>query len=69
MVNRLSRPQWARNWQYFTKDYETEKQLIVKSALAVDPRLEPVLYTPAQFANKYDTLAAEVKRFGISLIK
>ena len=49
----------------FGKDYHGDKILLNKAALKVNPQIEPVAYSPADFANKYDSLADEVKRFGI----
>ena len=49
----------------FGKDYMKDKILLNKAALRVDSRIEPVAYSPADFENKYDALADEVKRFGI----
>lgn len=49
----------------FGRDYYSDKMLLNKVALKVNPLIEPVAYSPADFANKYDSLADEVKRFGI----
>lgn len=49
----------------FGKDYHRDKMLLNKAALKVNPQIEPVAYSPTDFANKYDSLADEVKRFGI----
>lgn len=49
----------------FGRDYHRDKMLLNKAALKVNPLIEPVAYSPADFANKYDSLADEVKRFGI----
>lgn len=49
----------------FGKDYHGDKILLNRAALKVNPQIEPVAYSPADFANKYDSLADEVKRFGI----
>ena len=47
------------------RNYSTEKYLLNKLALKIDPRIEPVAYTRSDFQNKYDSLVDEVKRFGI----
>jgi len=52
----------------FGKDYHRDKMLLNKAALRVNPLIEPVAYSPEDFANKYDSLADEVKRFGILLL-
>jgi predicted nucleotidyltransferase len=52
----------------FQRDVESKRYKILRAAVTLDPRLEPVMYTPTEFANKYDSLAAEVKQFGISLL-
>ncbi len=49
----------------FGKNYHGDKMKLNKAALKVNPRIEPVAYSPADFDNKYDSLADEVKRFGI----
>jgi predicted nucleotidyltransferase len=49
----------------FGKDYHSDKMLLNKAALKVNPLIEPIAYSPTDFANKYDSLADEVKRFGI----
>lgn len=51
----------------FGRDYQTEKSLLNKAALKIDSRIEPVAYSPKDFNNKYDSLADEIKRFGINL--
>lgn len=52
----------------FQRNSESMRHNILRAAVTLDPRLEPVMYTPEEFANKYDSLAAEVKQFGISLL-
>lgn len=52
----------------FGKDYHRDKVILNESALKVSPRIEPVAYSPDDFNNKYDSLANEVKRFGILII-
>lgn len=52
----------------FQRNLTSQRYKILRSAVELDPRLEPVMYTPREFANKYDSLAAEVKQFGISLL-
>jgi predicted nucleotidyltransferase len=52
----------------FGKDYHNDKMLLNKAALRVNLLIEPVAYSPADFANKYDSLAVEIRRFGISII-
>lgn len=52
----------------FGKDYFSEKSLLNKIALKIDSRIEPIPYTPADFINKYDALADEIKRFGIKVV-
>lgn len=49
----------------FGKDYHNDKMILNKAALKVSPLIEPVAYSPVDFSNKYDSLADEVKRFGI----
>lgn len=49
----------------FGKDYMNDKLLLNKAALKIDPRIEPVAYSPMDFENKYDSLVDEVKCFGI----
>ena len=49
----------------FGKNYHGDKMKLNKAALKVNSRIEPVAYSPADFDNKYDSLADEVKRFGI----
>ncbi|MBI1869521.1 nucleotidyltransferase domain-containing protein [Candidatus Gottesmanbacteria bacterium] len=49
----------------FGTDYQRDKMILNKAALKVNPRIEPVAYSPADFDNKYDSLADEVKRFGV----
>lgn len=49
----------------FGKDYLNDKMLLNRATLKIDPRIEPVAYSPIDFENKYDSLADEVKRFGI----
>ena len=39
--------------------------LLNKAALKINPLIEPVAYSPADFTNKYDSLVEEVRRFGI----
>lgn len=51
----------------FGRDYWAEKKRLNHIALQIDPKIEPVAYSPGDFQNKYDALAAEVKRFGILL--
>ena len=52
----------------FGKDYYNDKMLLNKAALKVNLLIEPVAYSPADFANKYDSLADEIRRFGIAII-
>lgn len=52
----------------FGKDYQLEKSILNKTALKVDPRIEVVAYSIDDFNNKYDSLADEIKRFGINLV-
>lgn len=49
----------------FGEDYLNDKMLLNKVALKIDSRIEPVAYSQIDFENKYDSLADEVKRFGI----
>jgi len=49
----------------FGQDYHRDKMILNKAALKVNSRIEPVAYSSADFGNKYDSLADEVKRFGI----
>lgn len=49
----------------FGTDYHHDKMRLNQAALKVNPRIEPVAYSPADFDNKYDSLVDEVKRFGI----
>ena len=49
----------------FGKNYHGDNMKLNKAALKVNSRIEPVAYSPADFDNKYDSLADEVKRFGI----
>ena len=49
----------------FGKNYNSDKMLLNKAALKVNPLIEPVAYSPVDFANKYDSLVEEVRRFGI----
>lgn len=49
----------------FGKNYMKDKMLLNKAAIKIDPRIEPVAYSPKDFGNKYDSLVDEVKRFGI----
>ena len=49
----------------FGNDYMSDKMLLNRAALKVDPRIEPVAYSPIDFENKYDSLVDEVKRFGV----
>lgn len=51
----------------FGSDYYQDKHLLSKLALKIDPRIEPAAFSPEDFDNKYDSLADEIKRFGISL--
>lgn len=51
----------------FGKNYQEEKSVLNKLALKIDPRIEPVLFNPSDFGNKYDPLVAEIKRFGIQI--
>ncbi len=51
----------------FGKDYLEEKSRLNKLALKIDPRIEPVPFSPGDFGNKYDPLVAEIKRFGIQI--
>lgn len=51
----------------FGKDYLAEKRKLNHLALRVDPKIEPVAYSPSDFQNKYDSLVDEIKRFGILL--
>lgn len=54
--------------KFFGKNYQSEKSILNKTALKVDPRIEAVAYSTDDFANKYDSLADEIKRFGINLV-
>lgn len=49
----------------FGQNYHRDKMILNKAALKVNPRIEPVAYSPDDFDNKYDSLVDEVKRFGI----
>jgi len=49
----------------FGKDYNKDKMLLNSAAIKVNSLIEPVAYSPEDFNNKYDSLADEVKRFGI----
>lgn len=49
----------------FGTDYHHDKMRLNQAALKVNPRIEPVAYSPVDFDNKYDSLVDEVKRFGI----
>jgi len=49
----------------FGQNYHRDKMILNKAALKVNSRIEPVAYSSADFGNKYDSLADEVKRFGI----
>lgn len=49
----------------FGKDYNRDKMLLNKASIRVNLLIEPVAYSPEDFANKYDSLAEEIKRFGI----
>lgn len=51
----------------FGKDYWAEKSKLNKLALRIDPKIEPIAYSPADFQNKYDSLTDEIQRFGILL--
>lgn len=51
----------------FGKDYWNKKRQLNKIALQLDSKIEPVVFSTKDFGNKYDTLASEVKRFGILL--
>lgn len=53
---------------YSSSQYEDIKRRMNKLAIKLDTRIEPVLFTPEEFANKYDSLAAEVKQFGIQIL-
>lgn len=53
--------------QNFGNDYSKDKRLLNKISLQVDPRIEPVAYSPEDFQNKYDSLVGEITRFGILL--
>lgn len=51
----------------FGVNYQEEKSKLNKLALKIDPRIEPVLFSPSDFGNKYDPLVAEIKRFGVQI--
>lgn len=51
----------------FGKNYQEERSNLNKLALKINPRIEPVPFSPADFNNKYDPLVAEVKRFGVQI--
>ena len=51
----------------FGSNYQEEKSRLNKLALKIDPRIEPALFNPSDFGNKYDPLVAEIKRFGIQI--
>ncbi|MBI2326274.1 nucleotidyltransferase domain-containing protein [Candidatus Collierbacteria bacterium] len=51
----------------FGVNYFEEKSRLNKLALKIDSRIEPVLFNPSDFGNKYDPLVAEIKRFGIQI--
>ena len=55
-------------FDYSSSQYEDVKRKMNKLAIKLDARIEPVLFTPEEFANKYDSLAAEVKQFGIQIL-
>ena len=40
----------------FGKNYHNDKMLLNKAALKINPLIEPVAYSPADFTNKYDSL-------------
>lgn len=51
----------------FGKNYQEEKSTLNKLALKIDSRIEPVLFSPEDFGNKYDPLVTEIQRFGIQI--
>jgi len=51
----------------FGKDYWEEERKLRNASLKVDPRIEPVVFNPQDFDNKYDTLATEIRKYGIPL--
>ncbi|MBI5358583.1 nucleotidyltransferase domain-containing protein [Candidatus Amesbacteria bacterium] len=52
----------------FGKDYFDEESLLRRDTFKVDSRISPVAFNPADFAEKYNLLAHEIKTYGIPLI-
>lgn len=54
-------PDFARNPDYFFKK-------IWQLADKIDLSLEPIPFTKEELANKYSTLAAEIKKYGVRIV-
>lgn len=48
-------------------DFIDEMVKLRKLSLKLDDRIEPIPFNPADFADKYDPLAAEIRTHGIPL--
>lgn len=52
---------------HFGKDYIEEIVKLRKVALTIDPRIEPIPFTPGDLKDPYGSLAAEIRKHSISL--
>lgn len=50
----------------FSKNKNRNEDLLWKSIVKIDPRIEPVAYTPSDF-QKVDPLVYEIQQFGIEI--
>ena len=50
----------------FSKNRNRYEDLLWKSIIKIDPRIEPVAYTPSDFQN-VDPLVHEIQQFGIEV--
>ena len=51
----------------FSKDYFAEMVRLRKYALKIDTRIEPVPFLPEDLNDKYNALAAEIRKYGLPL--
>lgn len=51
----------------FGKDYFDENVRLRILSVGVDSRIEPVAFHPIDINDKYDSLASEIKKYGIIL--
>lgn len=51
----------------FSKDYFAEMVRLRKYSLKIDSRIEPVPFSPEDLNDKYSTLAAEIRKYGLPL--